>query len=64
MNNHAELQELCTTAFHAAQAFFHAAQVAFMLTDAVKVVRCYLDEPNGVGAPDAPTSRIDKPEST
>ena len=57
MNNHGELQELCTTAFH-------AAQVAFMLTDAVKVVRCYLDEPNGVGAPDAPTSRIDKPEST
>ena len=38
MNNHAELQELCTEAFH-------AAQVAFVLTNAVKVVRCHLDEP-------------------
>ena len=37
MNNHAELQEFCMTAFH-------AAQVAFMLTEAVKVVRCHLDE--------------------
>ena len=37
LNNYAELQELCTEAFH-------AAQVAFMLTGAVKVVRCHLDE--------------------
>ena len=39
MNGHAEVQEHCMEAFH-------AAQVAFMLTDTVKVVRCHLDEPN------------------
>ena len=38
MSNHAELQELCTEAFH-------PAQVAFRLTSTVKVVRCHLDEP-------------------
>ena len=36
MNNHSELQEFCMTAFH-------AAQIAFILTDTVKVVRCHLD---------------------
>ena len=54
MNNHPELQEFCMTAFH-------AAQVAFMLTDTVKVVRCHIDAPNGVGVPDTPTSRRDEP---
>ena len=36
MNNHPEVQEFCMTAFH-------AAQVTFMLTDTVKVVRCDVD---------------------
>ena len=36
MNNHPELQEFCMTAFH-------AAQVAFMLTETVKIVACNLD---------------------
>ena len=36
MDNHPELRELCMTAFY-------AAQIAFMLTDTVKVVRCHLD---------------------
>ena len=38
LNNHPELQEFCMTAFH-------AAQIAFMLTDTVKMVRCHVDEP-------------------
>ena len=37
MDNLPELRDLCRTAFH-------AAQVAFMLTDTVKIVRCHLDE--------------------
>ena len=52
MNNHPEVQEFCMTAFH-------AAQVAFMLTDTVKVVRCHTDATNGVGTPDNPTNRSD-----
>ena len=38
MSNVPELQQFCMTAFQ-------AAQFAFMLTEAVKVVRCHLDEP-------------------
>ena len=38
MNNHSAVQEFCMTAFH-------AAQVAFMFTDTVKIVKCHVDEP-------------------
>ena len=38
MNNYPDLQEHCMTAFH-------AAQVAFMLTDTVKIVQCHADVP-------------------
>ena len=54
LNNHPELQEFCMTAFH-------ATQIAFMLTDTVKVVRCHADSANGLGAPDTPASQSDKP---
>lgn len=37
MNNHSEVREPCMAAFH-------AVQVAFMLTDTAKVVRCHVDE--------------------
>ena len=36
MDNHGQVRDLCNTAFH-------AAQVAFMLTDAVKILRCHVD---------------------
>ena len=54
LNNHPELQEFCMTAFR-------ATQIAFMLTDTVKVVRCHADSANGLGAPDTPASQSDKP---
>ena len=44
MNNYPDVQELCMTTLH-------ATQVAFMLTDAVKVVRCHLDAPGSQQAP-------------
>ena len=39
MNHHADEKEHCIEALH-------AAQVAFMLTDTVKVVRCHVDKPS------------------
>ncbi len=44
MNRYADVQEHCMEAFY-------AAQVAFMLTDTVKVVRCHLDESSNVQDP-------------
>ena len=54
MDNLPELRDLCMTAFH-------AAQVAFMLTDTVKIMRCHLDGPEGEDTPNTSTSRSDKP---
>ena len=54
MDNLPELRDLCMTAFH-------AAQVAFMLTDTVKIMRCHLDGPEGEDPPNTSTSRSDKP---
>jgi hypothetical protein len=56
MNNHAALQKFCLTAFH-------AAQIAFMLTDTVKVMRSHADAPSEVGTLDASIGRSRNPES-